>query len=135
MLNNENSCSLHIEYTGGDAHHYVCFKDGQGARQKIKVAYTVYLEFVEFSKVTHKQQRSNERHIEYSELTEDALYRRAIKRPSSVEDTTSNNLRIKTLHTATNNLPETQRRRFILYYEFGLTYEQIAKKEDCSPVP
>jgi len=31
-------------------------------------------------------------------------------------------------------LPATQRRRFILYHEFGLTYEQIAEMEGCSKV-
>ncbi|MGI5849500.1 MAG: RNA polymerase sigma factor [Christensenellales bacterium] len=36
------------------------------------------------------------------------------------------------LRKAITELPEVQRRRFILYHEFGLTYGQIAEMEGCS---
>lgn len=36
------------------------------------------------------------------------------------------------LHKAISELPETQRRRLILYYFQELTYEQIAEIEGCS---
>ena len=32
-------------------------------------------------------------------------------------------------------LPEVQRRRFRLYFDYGLTYEQIGKIEGCSKMP
>jgi RNA polymerase sigma-70 factor (ECF subfamily) len=35
------------------------------------------------------------------------------------------------LHEAINQLPEKQRRRLILYYLNGLTFEEIAKAEGC----
>ena len=41
------------------------------------------------------------------------------------------NMRYEALHNAINKLPETQRRRLILYYFNGLTYSQIAEMEGC----
>ena len=36
------------------------------------------------------------------------------------------------LHRAISELPEIQKRRLILYYFQGLTYEQIAEMESCT---
>jgi len=121
MLNNENSCSLYIEYVDGDAHHYICFKDGQGVRQTIKVSYQVYLEFVHSNKIVHNQQRSDKCHINSVDLMAESLDIKAYK--SSAEDVAMTSLRDKQLHLAIQSLPEIQRRRFILYHEYGLTYE------------
>ena len=68
---------------------------------------------------------------EHSELTEATLYDRAFVLPESVEDAVLRNMRYEALHNAINKLPETQRRRLILYYFNGLTYSQIAEMEGC----
>ena len=94
----------------------------------------VYLEFMRFIKTERNLRRSDERHIERSEVTDETLYDRAINVPKSVEDTAFNSLQNKQLRLAIQSLPEIQRRRFILYHEFGLTYEQIAEMEGCSHV-
>ncbi|MFR2018387.1 MAG: sigma-70 family RNA polymerase sigma factor [Eubacterium sp.] len=72
-----------------------------------------------------------DRHYEHSELTEVTLYDRAFVLPESVEDAVLRNMRYEALHNAINKLPETQRRRLILYYFNGLTYSQIAEMEGC----
>lgn len=72
-----------------------------------------------------------DRHYEHSELTEATLYDRAFVLPESVEDAVLRNMRYEALHNAINKLPETQRRRLILYYFNGLTYSQIAEMEGC----
>ena len=63
--------------------------------------------------------------------TEATLYDRAFVLPESVEDAVLRNMRYEALHNAINKLPETQRRRLILYYFNGLTYSQIAEMEGC----
>ena len=73
-----------------------------------------------------------DRHYEHSELTEISLHNRAATPPESVEDTVFRNLRYEALHRAIKQLPETQRRRLVLYYFVGLTYAQIAEKEGCT---
>jgi RNA polymerase sigma-70 factor (ECF subfamily) len=57
-----------------------------------------------------------------------------LQKPKSVEDAAFDSLRNEKLRQAIQELPEIQRRRFVLYHEFGLTYEQIAEMEGCSKV-
>jgi RNA polymerase sigma-70 factor (ECF subfamily) len=69
--------------------------------------------------------------VEFSELSEETLYMRALQPPKSLEDLAMDNLHDERLQDAIANLSETQRRRFVLYYEFGLTYEDIAEIDGC----
>lgn len=39
------------------------------------------------------------------------------------------------LQLAISELPETQKRRFLLYYDCNLTYDQIADMEGCTKMP
>ena len=71
-------------------------------------------------------------HTEHSELTEASLNKRALHKPESVEEIVYVRLRNERLHNAISKLPDTQRRRLLLYYFGGLTYEQIAKLEGCT---
>ena len=73
-----------------------------------------------------------DRHIEHFEQTEQSLNRRAFFKAESVEETVLRNLQYEQLHRAISELPETQKRRLILYYFRGLTYEQIAEMEGCT---
>ena len=73
-----------------------------------------------------------DRHIEQSEQTDESLNARAAVKPTPVEDEVIHDIRDKELHTVIMSLPEVQRRRVILYYFSGLTYEQIAEMEGCT---
>ena len=73
-----------------------------------------------------------DRHYEQSELTEASLYDRAVHRPATVEESALQSMEYAQLHRAISALPEIQKRRLILYYFQGLTYEQIAGMEGCT---
>ena len=73
-----------------------------------------------------------DRHYEQSELTEASLYDRAMHRPATVEESALQSMEYAQLHRAISELPEIQKRRLILYYFQGLTYEQIAGMEGCT---
>ena len=73
-----------------------------------------------------------DRHYEQSELTEASLYDRAMHRPATVEESALQSMEYAQLHRAISELPEIQKRRLILYYFQGLTYEQIAEMEGCT---
>ena len=73
-----------------------------------------------------------DRHYEQSELTEASLYDRAVHRPVTVEESALQSMEYAQLHRAISELPEIQRRRLILYYFQGMTYEQIAGMEGCT---
>jgi RNA polymerase sigma-70 factor (ECF subfamily) len=132
MFEKADSYALRTDIDAGITRYFVSFTDGQGVRRETEVSRPVYLEFLHFVRIERNLRRSDERHMEQSELTEETLNRRMLYAPKSVEETVFDSLRNERLRQAVAELPETQRRRFVLYHEFGLTYEQIAEMEGCS---
>ena len=51
-----------------------------------------------------------------------------------LEDVVFQKIEEEQLHIAISKLPEVQRKRLILYYFSGCTYEEIAKQEGCSKI-
>jgi len=115
--------TLRAEVTNGIPRYFVCFKDGQGVFHETEVSPIVYSAFCQFVKTERNLQRSDERHIEQSDLSDELLSKRAVHPQKNIEDI-----------IAVAELSETQRRRFILYYYSELTYKQIAEMEGCSHV-
>ena len=132
MFDNTNPYALRTETAGGITRHYVSFKDGQDTPQETEVSRPVYLEFQRFNKIERNLRRWDERHIEQSDLTDETLYDRALRQPKSLEETVYDSQRDELLRLAVQSLPKIQRRRFVLYHEHGLTYEQIAEIEGCA---
>ena len=132
MFDNTNPYTLRTEIDRGITCYYVSFADGEGIHRETEVSRPVYLEFLRFIKNERNLKRWDERHIEQSELTDESLYNRAFNPQKNIEDTAFDSLRNEQLRLVIQGLPEIQRRRFVLYHEFGLTYDQIAKIEGCS---
>ena len=129
MFNNANPYTLRTEAAEGMTRYFISFMDGQTILRETEVSRPVYLEFLRFVKTERNLRRWDERHTEQSDLTDESLYDRALHKPKSVEDAAFDSLRNEKLRLAIQDLPEIQRRRFVLYHEFGLTYEQIAEME------
>lgn len=129
MFDNTNLYTLRTEIVEGIMRYYVSFTDGQAVYRETEVSRPVYLEFCRFVKQERNLRRWDERHTEQSDLTDETLYNRAAIPPKSVEETVYDSLRDERLRQVIADLPEIQRRRFVLYHEFGLTYEQIAEME------
>lgn len=112
-------------------HCYLSFKDGGGILQKVEIDERLYRVFDKFEleDVSYLNQLS--RHIEHSELSDASLNNRAFFRPENLEDVVIEKQEREALHKAIIKLPETQRRRLLLYFFGGFTYEQIAKLEGC----
>lgn len=64
-------------------------------------------------------------------MTEVSLHSRAVEVPESLEEQVYRKLLCEKLHKAIGKLPEVQRRRLMLYYFDGYTYQQIAEMEGC----
>lgn len=114
-----------------EGRYYLSFKDGRGVMQNIeidKVLYELFNRF-ELEDISHLNRVS--RHIEHSELTESSLNDRAFYKAESLEETVSRSIEYELLHKAISKLPETQRRRLLLYFFGEMTYEQIAELEGC----
>ena len=118
-----------------DGKYYLSFRDGQGIFQKLEIDKVLYDTFNHFELDDLSHLNVVDRHLEHSEIWENTLNERAFYQPESVEDIVFRNIQIEDLHRAIRMLPDTQRRRLILYYFKGMTYEQIAKVEGCTKMP
>jgi RNA polymerase sigma-70 factor (ECF subfamily) len=132
MFDNKKIYTLRMDINGCITRYFISFTDGQGVRRETEVSHPIYLEFLRFVRIERNFRRSDERHIEKSELTEETLNRRMLRPPESVEETVLDSQRNERLRQAVADLPETQRWRFVLHHKCGLTYEQIAEIEGCS---
>ncbi len=111
--------------------YYISFTDGQGTFHKMVISMELYAAFNSFELDDISQMNVFSRHLEQSELTDETLNRRAVNPPEPVEDHVFRRLLYGELHKAIAQLPATQRRRLLLYYFGGYTYEQIAQMEGC----
>jgi RNA polymerase sigma-70 factor (ECF subfamily) len=131
MFINEDTYTLLAETVNGVTYYTVSFVDGEGEEQEVDVTYPIYQEFLKFVKTERNLKRWSERHEEYSDLTEESLYRRALHPPKSTEENVFEKIRIKQIREVIQGLSKIQRRRFVLYHEFGMTCSQIAEIEGC----
>lgn len=118
--------------TTEDGRHWLTFLDGQGNRHHFEISAAVFTLFDSFELDDLSYLNEVDRHYEQSELTEASLYDRAVHRPATVEESALQSMEYAQLHRAISELPKIQKRRLILYYFQGLTYEQIAGMEGCT---
>jgi RNA polymerase sigma-70 factor (ECF subfamily) len=130
----ENPYTLRLDDNDGKdiMPYFVSFKDGEGIHRETEISCPIFNEFLKFVKIERKLTRWGERHIEQSEQTDETLRQRMVKLPKSLEETVFDSERSERLRLAIQQLPEIQRRRFVLHHEFGLTYEQIGEMEGCT---
>ena len=115
--------------------HYISFRDGQGVLRELQITKELFEVLNRFELDDLSILNEWDRHIEHFEQTEQSLNRRAFSKEESVEETVLRSIEYERLHRAITQLPETQRRRLLLYYFEGLTYEQIARMEGCTIMP
>lgn len=114
-----------------DNNYYIEFIDGQGCFHKQEISMDLYATFSSFELDDVSQMNAISRHLEQSELTEETISQRVANPPEPVADQVYRRIMYQELHKAIAQLPEIQRRRLLLYYFGGYTYEQIAQMEGC----
>ena len=112
--------------------YHISFRDGQGKIQKLCVSYDFYMAFRRLELDERKIEGWDYRHREFSEIMEETLNWRAVKQPKSIEEVILEEERAKLLQKIISKLPEMQRRRFLLYYEYDFNYYEIAAMEHCT---
>jgi len=132
MIDKRKPYTLRTDHVNNDKHYYVIFRDGQGILHEIEIEASLYNVFRAFEKQDKQQENFFDRHIEHSELTEKTLRKRMINPSQSIEEKICNKEFLETFWLALGELPIIQRRRFVLYYDSKLTYEQIAEMEGCT---
>lgn len=114
----------------GDPKYYLSF---QGACMEIDAALFYLLNQFELEDLSYMNEM--DRHYEHSELTEETLSSRAALPRPTVDDIVLRRMEHERLRRAIAQLPDTQRRRLVLYYFGSFTYQQIAEMEGCTIMP
>ena len=112
--------------------YFISFKDGQGKSHELEVSEQFFMEFRQMERRNRNLLQWDERHREFSEVWDETLNRRALKLPKSIEEQMIEAERAELLCKAVDGLPEIQRRRFLLYYEYEFNFYQIAAMEHCT---
>ena len=128
MTDNKPAYTVRATETDGALRYFATFMDGGGTRQEIAVDRDVYLALEECRLTEKRQANEAERHWERCKLTENQLAARTLRPPKPMEEAAAQAVDMQAALAA---LTDTQRRRFLLYYEHGLSYEQIAHIEGC----
>lgn len=126
-----NDYSLEI-IKGRKDRYFVSFTDGYGEFQRLEINEDIYSALADLNKNDRNLTRSDERNLEHSELTDETLIKRAFKKPKGIEELIMEKEVKKLFWQAIGELPEVQRKRLLLYYDYGFSLKEIAKMENCS---
>ena len=124
--------TLREESTESGTRYFISFKDGQGGYHELEVSEQFFTEFRQMERRNRNLLQWDERHREFSEVWDETLNRRALKLPKSIEEQMIEAERAELLCKAVDGLPEIQRRRSLLYYEYDFNYYDIAAMEHCT---
>ncbi|WP_283610607.1 sigma-70 family RNA polymerase sigma factor [Faecalispora anaeroviscerum] len=106
------------------------FVDGQRVLHCLDLSDELYQIFNQFELDDLSELNEKERNIDFKEL-ELALKTFDTLHSNQTETAVYKSLQKRELYKAIATLPEKQRRRVVLYYFNGLTYEEIGQLEKC----
>jgi RNA polymerase sigma-70 factor (ECF subfamily) len=132
MANFMNGYGLQVIKGKNKERYFVSFTDGDGEYQRVEINFGIYSALFELNKRDRNLTRSDERNLEYSELTDETLIRRAFEKPKGIEEIILEKEMKKLFWKAIGELTDVQRKRLLLYYDCGLTLKEIANLENCS---
>ena len=112
--------------------YFLSFKDVNGTHHRMEIDSELFEALDQFELDDISFMNEVDRHYEQSEQTEASLSRRATEQQDTVEEEVQRLMEAEALHKAIAQLPETQRRRLVLYYFGNFTYKQIAGMEGCT---
>lgn len=128
----DKTYTLREESVQSIPHYYISFTDSAGNFQDLEVSETLYFEFRKLERKNRNLQQSDQRHKERNEVYEETLNKRAVFKPKGVEELIMETELSELLQKTIDSLPEIQRRRFLLYYEYDYKYYQIGAMEHCT---
>lgn len=132
MANFMNDYSLEIIKGKNKDKYFVSFTDGYGEVQRLEINEDIYSALFDLNKRDRNLTRSDERNLEHSELTDEALIKRSFKKPKGIEELILEKEMKKLFWQAIGELSDVQRKRLLLYYDYGFSLKEIAKMESCS---
>lgn len=98
----------------------------------IDITKEIFNELDEFEKEDARQIQEIARHNELNAVTETTLNKRAFEKQVNIDEVVINRINNEKLHKAMDKLTKQQRRRILLYYDYQLSMEEIARIDGCS---
>ena len=132
MAYRKKAYTLKEEITKNGTRYFIGFKDGQGNCHELEVSNQFFIEFRQIEGRNGNLQQWDERHREFSEVWDETLNRRALRLPKAIDELIIEEEQAELLRKVIAALPEIQRRRFLLYYEYEYNYYEIAAMEHCT---
>ena len=108
--------------------YYITFKDVNGSLNEVEISEQVYFEFLKSFRVMNNHRWRSWYHGT-AELHENMIPATPVP---NLEDIIIEREWIERIDKAIVSLPTKQRRRFRLYYELGLSFSEIARREGCT---
>ena len=116
--------------------YVITITDGNGNKLTVEVSYEIFRFEKNYSRQEIRHLEESKENLSYEGFCElnDEYYMEIPEQltASSCETEIMNNFSAEELHKAIDRLPEKQRRRFILYFVNGLTFEEIAVAENVT---
>lgn len=111
---------------------YAEFKNNQNIICKVNISNDIYDVLDQFELEDISQIHKYRSHIEHSELRDETLYKRCIRKPIDILEQVEKNILIENIMNAINKLNEVQKRRIKMYYLENKKTKTIALIENCS---
>lgn len=112
--------------------YYIVFKNYEDKEIISEIPKEVFEVYIESKSSYKKNQNEQERHWEFSGITEITIYKRASKYQESIEEKIIDKEIKKNLHIAISKLPKIQNRRIKMKYFEDLKERELAEKENTS---
>jgi RNA polymerase sigma-70 factor (ECF subfamily) len=132
MLFNNHIYTRRTEYIKGEWHYFVTVAFNKSDIREVEVSETIYDVLEELRKNDRNIAQQTERHNEYQDLSDEAIYERALVTPAPLDEAVLDHLLVEQILSAVKTLPPVQAKRFVLRNALGLTYPEIGKIEDCT---
>lgn len=132
MANFMSGYSLEIIEGRNKERYFVSFTDGDGDFQRVEINRDIYCALYELNKIDRNITRSDERNLEHSELTDASINRRSFEKTKDAEEIILEKEMKTEFWKAIGELPDVQRKRLLLYYDYGFSLKEIALMEKCS---
>ena len=98
----------------------------------MEVSEQLFFEFRHMERRNRNLEQWNQWNREFNEVWDETLYRRALRVPKSLDERMIEKERNELFYKAVAQLPEIQRRRFLLYYEYDFNFYQVGGMEHCT---
>ena len=105
------------------------FKDSRKITHIVEITEKVYEAFDLFELEDISQENKFRRHIEHSEIYEETLNKKMLRKPKNLEEEIEEKIILEEVKKAISNLSEVKKRRIKMYYFDEKTLEEIAEIE------